>query len=58
MFKYARKILSSLTLGFVPWPTVLALLAWAAIACQLGALASGRYRPGRKTVSPAAYSGR
>lgn len=35
-----------MTLGFVPWPTVLALLAWAAIAAQLGALAGGRYRPG------------
>jgi hypothetical protein len=35
-----------MTLGFVPWPTVLALLAWAAIAAQLGALAAGRYAPG------------
>jgi hypothetical protein len=34
-----------MTLGFVPWPTVLALLAWAAIAAQLGALAAGRYAP-------------
>ncbi len=34
-----------MTLGFVPWPTVLALLAWAAIAGQLGALAAGRYAP-------------
>lgn len=35
-----------MTLGFVPWLAVLALLAWAAVAAQLGALAGGRYRPG------------
>jgi hypothetical protein len=34
-----------ITAGFVPWPTVLALLAWAAVASQLGALAAGRYVP-------------
>ncbi len=37
-------LVSLMTLGFIPWPTVLVLLAWAAIACQLGALAAGRYR--------------
>ncbi len=36
-------ILSLMTLGLVSWPTILALLAWAAVATQLGALASGRY---------------
>lgn len=39
-------VMALMTLGFVPWPTVLALLAWAAIAAQLGALAAGRYTPG------------
>jgi len=34
-----------MTLGFIPWTTVLVLLAWAAIAGQLGALAAGRYAP-------------
>ena len=38
-------LVSLMTLGFIPWATVLVLLAWAAIACQLGALAAGRYRP-------------
>ena len=38
-------LISLMTLGFIPWTTVLVLLAWAAIACQLGALAAGRYRP-------------
>jgi len=33
------------TLGFIGWPTLLALIAWAAVASQLGALAAGRYRP-------------
>lgn len=33
------------TLGFIGWPTVLVLIAWAAVASQLGALAAGRYRP-------------
>ena len=37
-------LVSLMTLGFIPWTTVLVLLAWAAIACQLGALAAGRYR--------------
>jgi len=37
-------LISLMTLGFIPWTTVLMLLAWAAIACQLGALAAGRYR--------------
>ena len=34
-----------MTLGFIPWTTVLVLIAWAAVATQLGALAAGRYRP-------------
>jgi hypothetical protein len=38
-------LISLMTLGFVSWPTVLALLAWAAVASQLGALAAGRYAP-------------
>jgi hypothetical protein len=38
-------LVSLMTLGFIPWTTVLVLLAWAAIAAQLGALAAGRYRP-------------
>ena len=36
-------VTSLITLGLVPWPIVLTLIAWAAIASQLGALASGRY---------------
>ena len=53
-------LVSLMTLGLVSWPTVLALIAWAAVASQLGALASGRYtlvarrrseRPGGKTAS-------
>lgn len=38
-------LVSLMTLGFIPWTTVLVLIAWAAIATQLGALAAGRYRP-------------
>ena len=38
-------VVSLMTLGFIPWTTVLVLLAWAAIAAQLGALAAGRYGP-------------
>ena len=38
-------LLSLMTLGFIPWPTVLVLLGWAAVAAQLGALAAGRYGP-------------
>ena len=38
-------LVSLMTLGFVSWPTVLVLIAWAAVAAQLGALASGRYTP-------------
>ena len=37
-------LVSLMTLGFIPWTTVLVLLAWAAVAAQLGALAAGRYR--------------
>jgi hypothetical protein len=38
-------VVSLMTLGFVPWTTVIVLLAWAAVAAQLGSLAAGRYRP-------------
>ena len=38
-------LVSLMTLGFVSWPTILALIAWAAVAAQLGALAAGRYTP-------------
>ncbi len=38
-------VVSLMTLGFIPWTTVLVLIAWAAVAGQLGALAAGRYRP-------------
>ncbi len=38
-------LVSLMTLGFVSWPTVLVLIAWVAVAAQLGALASGRYTP-------------
>jgi len=38
-------LVSLMTLGFIPWTTVLVLLAWAAVAAQLGALAAGRYGP-------------
>ena len=37
-------LVSLLTLGFVPWQTVLALVAWAGIAAQFAALTAGRYR--------------
>ena len=43
-------LVSLMTLGFIPWTTVLVLLAWAAVAAQLGALAAGatgRWRGGR-----------
>ena len=36
-------VISLMTLGLISWPTILTLLAWAAVATQLGALASGRY---------------
>jgi hypothetical protein len=35
---------SLMTLGFISWTTILVLIAWAAVAAQLGALAAGRYR--------------
>jgi Peptidase family M28 len=38
-------VVSLITLGFVPWTTVIVLLAWATVAAQLGALAAGRYVP-------------
>ncbi|HZO50941.1 MAG TPA: M28 family peptidase [Gaiellaceae bacterium] len=31
--------------GYVPWTSVLLVLAWAAVAAQLGALTAGRYGP-------------
>lgn len=37
-------LLSLMTGGFIPWTTVLVLVAWAAVASQFGALAGGRYR--------------
>jgi hypothetical protein len=36
--------LDLLTQGIVPWPATLALVGWAAVAAQLGALTAGRYR--------------
>ncbi len=46
-------LVSLMTLGFIPWTTVLVLITWTAIASQLGALAAGRYRPvARRTTSP------
>ena len=51
-------IISLMTLGFVSWPTVLTLLAWAAIATQLGALASGRYAPVPRRPRPLGSSER
>jgi peptidase M28-like protein len=45
-------VVSLMTLGLISWPSVLALLLWAAVATQFGALVSGRFRvvprsPGR-----------
>ena len=37
-------LVSLVTLGFVPWPTTLLLIMWAAIAAQMGALTAGRFR--------------
>jgi hypothetical protein len=43
-------LVSLMTLGFIPWTTILVLIAWAAVAAQLGALAGGRYGPvGRRS---------
>jgi hypothetical protein len=47
-------LVSLMTLGFIPWPTVLVLLAWAAVAAQLGALAAGRYGPVGRRASRSA----
>ncbi len=44
-------LVSLMTLGFIPWATVLVLLAWAAIACQLGALAGGPLPAGAATLA-------
>ena len=46
-------ILSLMTLGFIPWQTVLVLIVWAAVATQLGALAAGRYRAVSRRRRPA-----
>ena len=48
-------VVSLMTLGFIPWTTVLVLIAWAAVATQLGALAAGRYRPVESAASSDAY---
>ena len=45
-------VVSLMTLGFIPWTTVLVLIAWAAVATQLGALAAGRYAPVAERPSP------
>jgi len=46
-------IVSLMTLGFIPWTTTLVLLAWAAVAAQLGVLAAGRYRQvGSRAAAP------
>ena len=44
-------LVSLMTLGFIPWATVLVLIAWAAVATQLGALAGGRYRSVERRAS-------
>ncbi len=51
-------LVSLMTLGFIPWTTVLVLLAWAAIAAQLGALAAGRYGPVERRAPGLRTSGR
>ena len=38
-------VVSLMTLGFIPWTTVVVLIVWASVATQLGALAAGRYAP-------------
>ncbi len=45
-------LLSLMTLGFIPWPTVLVLIGWGAVAAQLGALAAGRYGPVARRSAP------
>jgi Peptidase family M28 len=45
-------VVSLMTLGFIPWTTVLVLVVWAAVATQLGALAAGRYTPVPERSSP------
>ena len=46
-------LVSLATLGFIPWTTILLLIAWAAVAAQLGVLAAGRYRQvGRRSAAP------
>ena len=39
------------TVGYLPWTRVVLLLAWAAVAAQLGALLLGRYAPYADGVS-------
>ena len=51
-------LVSLMTLGFIPWTTVLVLLAWAAVAAQLGALAAGRYGPVERRTPTTARSDR
>ncbi len=38
-------LVSLVTLGFVPWTTTLLLVAWAAVATQIGSLVAGGTRP-------------
>lgn len=38
-------LLQLVSVGYVPWTTLILVLAWAATAAQLGALAVGRYGP-------------
>jgi len=38
-------LLELVTVGYVPWTTVVLCAAWAAVAAQLGALVVGRYGP-------------
>jgi len=45
-------VVSLMTLGFIPWTTVLVLIAWAAVATQLGALVAGRYVPVARRSRP------
>lgn len=40
--------LGLVTQGIVPWPATFALLVWAAVAGQVGALTAGRYAPARQ----------
>jgi hypothetical protein len=46
-----RYAVSLLTVGYVPWASAALALAWGAIAVHLGAVASGRFRPGGPRVA-------